>query len=396
MLGRNFVIVFCISIIAVFIAVMGLNIYVDPLKLFGDPQAGDQFSKKPFESIPEHLTLPIVIRNTASIGTLIVGSSTARYLLDNPSSRVRTSERAQALFPHTPIFNAALSGATVHMTLKVIEHALAFHDIKEIVYVLNFDGLSAKRKISENFLPKQYDGLKGFRTYARILPILWSPGTTLDSFKTISLNTSATTEQQPQEEKSHLSPRDRWLRNSSEYLYPGLYADFVMTESEIKAVKDIIILAKSKGVKLSIVVSPIHPIQMELVYETGLFKEYTRHLNILTKLCEINNIPLVAFNIYSPPFSNDVFNSKNETHDMPAPFFSDGVHFTPRLGMELSNFLKNHKSKYGPGFGFTLTTKNIDAYISLISNSRNPYLNNNDVARRFVSEVKELNKAIKQ
>jgi len=392
MLGRNFVIVFCVPIFTVFIVVMSLNVYVDPLKLFGDPQPGDQFPIKSFESIPEHLTLPIVIRNTDNIGTLIVGSSTARYLLDTPSSRVKSSEAAKKLFPHTPIFNAALSGGTVHMALSVIQHALAFHDIKEIVYVLNFDGLSAKRKVSENFLPKQYDGLAGFRSYARILPILWSSETTADSLKTIALNRSTTTSTTlTQENKGTLSTKQRWLRNTSEYLYPGLYSDFEMTESEVNAIKKIITLAKSRNIELSIIASPIHPVQMEMIYETGIFKEYSRHLNVLTELCEENKIPLVAFNIYAPPFSNDFFNSETEAFGSDLPSFSDGVHFNPPLGMKLSNFLKGHEAPYGGNFGTRLTSKNFGSYISSLSDNRRSYLHNNKIVNNFVSAVKNEN-----
>jgi len=392
MLGRNFVIFFYVPVLTVFIVVMGLNIYVDPLKLFGDPQPGDQFPIKSFESIPEHLTLPIVIRNTDNIGTLIVGSSTARYLLDTPSSRVKSSEAARKLFPHTPIFNAALSGGTVHMALSVIKHALAFHDIKEIVYVLNFDGLSAKRKVSENFLPKQYDGLTGFRSYARILPILWSYETTADSFNTIALNrltprSTALTH----ESKGILSVKQRWLRNTSEYLYPGLYSDFEMTESEVDAIKKIIALAKSRDIKLSIIVSPIHPVQMEMIYETGKFKEYSRHLNSLNKLCEKNKIPLVAFNIYAPPFASNFFNSETEAFGSDRPSFSDGVHFNPPLGMEISNFLKGHESQYGVGFGIKLTSKNLGPYMLSLSNNRRSYLLNNEIVKKFVFAVKKVN-----
>lgn len=391
MLGRSFVLFFCIPIFVGFATIMGMNIYVDPLALFGAPHPGDTFPEKNFQSIPEHMTLPIVIRNANEIGTLIVGSSTARYVLENPSNRIRNSETAKLLFSNGPVFNAALGGGTVHMALDVIQHAAAFHDVKEVVYVLNFDGLSAKRNVSENYHAKHYDGLKGGRAYARILPILWSTETTQDSIKTLISRYLPSAAEADVKGKGAVSARTRWLRNTGDYLYAGLYSDFDMTTAEIQAIKDIVALAKSRGIKLSIMASPIHPIQMEMIFEAGIFNEYAQHLRIISELSRDADFPFVAFKSYTPPFSSDYFNVGVEGMPVDVPYYQDGVHFNTAIGTDLLRFMKGSGGLYGDDFGVHLNPGNVEIYISSIMDGRDKYLLNNKYVKPLVDDIKLYN-----
>jgi len=390
-MGKSFVLFFCAPVLTLFFAIMGLNIIVDPLALFSDPQPNDILAEKPFRSIPEHLTLPLTIRNANAIGTLIVGSSTSRQLLETPGNRIRASKTDRRLFPNDPIFNAALGGGTVHMALDVIRHALAFHDIKEIVYVLNFDGLSAKRNISENYHSENYDGRAGGQSYARILPFLWNADTALDSLKTLVLNSPLDSKPLGIAKADTLSIRKRWLRNTRDYMYVGLYADFVMTSAETDAINDMISLAKSKDIKFTVMASPIHPIQMEMIYQANVFGAYAKHLRVISDIAQTNGIDFIAFDIYASPFSDNYIDVDEQSLPKDAPLYWDGVHFSPGIGIEMVKFMKSGKSIYGDSFGIHLTNSNVDSYVKTLVHKRDLYLRNNEYVREFIEDALKTN-----
>ena len=384
--GARFVAVFCGLAALSFILVMGLSLWVDLYRLFSDPREGDLFQVKNFDGVPEHLTLPIRMRNTGSIGTLIAGSSTARYLLENPLDRVRSSQTAKQLFRNQPVFSAALGGATVHMALDTIRHAINLYDVGEVIYVLNFDGLSARREVSGNHHPDQYDGKDTIRSYSGAVPMVWSVESLKDSIRTIIANAGGDTHGGARHSSAEES-RQRWVDNLKNFLLPGKYTDFMMTDAEIRAVEDMARICKEKGAAFSVIVSPIHPAQMELVHRSGLFGEYVRHLAALAELSGRYGFPVVAFDIYKEPFSANYFDMPYTKGNDTRPAFVDGMHFNTAIGTELLRFLKAGDGIFGSGTGFRLRIDNVDEYVEQLRAHRESYVRNNTKLESLMNDI---------
>ncbi len=372
-MGRNFAVVFSVAVFGLFIFIVSFNAIIDPPRMFHD----SWFARIPTQGVQEHVTVPQRIRVASNIGTLILGSSTARYIVPDVNNRIRKFKGLENSFVNRPVFNAAISAATIQTAVDVFSHSVALHDIKEAIYVLPFDGLNANahKKRQRDYDPADYNGRFGIKDLVRILSILWSPELTRASFLTVTENFL------PKEfplsfgnKSKSFDGFHRWKNNFLEWYYPGYYRDMKITENETNKIEELINIAQQRTISFSIIIPPLHPIQMEMIFDIGIFEQYVKHLRVITEIADKFNISLVAFNPYHAALSENYFEHKNEKRESDAPAFYDGAHFNEFIGYEMTRFLKAGKSQLGPGFGLFLSPERVEGYIDSLIENRSSYL----------------------
>lgn len=377
-LARRFLSLFLLLVGGSFLVIMSFNIWVDPSEMLRGGSTSGIIAEKNFP-VGQALSVPFRIRVEERIGTLIVGSSTARYILPDSKSRIRTSPEALRYFESQPVFNAAMAGATLAMAVQTMRHTLALHEVEEILYVLNFDGWSANRFFLPDYNPDNFNGKSDLRSYARILPILWSPKLTAASIETFLFNVVPGFAERYRERRKFRKRYDlkHWRQHLADFRSRGKYGGFEFDHEAFTKLVDTIILAKERGVEFGIIASPIHPFLMEIIYACQKFDDYKNHLKLIAEIGARYSVNVVAFNLYRPPFSLNYIENSASPRDFNGPRFADGMHFNTLIGLDLVRFLKTGQTTLDGLEGVFLAPDNVDDYVRLLEDGRQAYIRSN-------------------
>ena len=154
-------VVFVIGGLAIYMALaVSVNIFVDPWELYGPLH---------YKVVPkgvnfERVTLAHNIRLSARIDILLLGSSRIRYLLDKGNARLVDPQKTATFWGEGRVFNAALAGANMHQMRRVFEHALHYHPVRELVFLLDDVMLNSNRPLANGWYEYNYFGSPDYQS----------------------------------------------------------------------------------------------------------------------------------------------------------------------------------------------------------------------------------------
>tara|TARA_B100001013_G_scaffold162203_1_gene96996 strand:+ start:222 stop:1406 length:1185 start_codon:yes stop_codon:yes gene_type:complete len=374
---KNYLYVFLISTLIIFILVISTNRLIDPYSFFYEPTKQEFNFLKPYIPTTRAKALAILkIRPK----TIILGSSRTESGVD-PN---------HALWDLQPVFNAAFGGADIYDSFYFLKHANSTGELKKAVIMVDFFMFNAQRKMykEENYeflelIEKQSELFK-FET----LKYLISLQTIGDSFKTL-MNKDLTNELNI----------DYGLRKVPQVTFP--YSKFISTESAFykvhyhnfktqnsyqdnqKAFEWIIDFSIENNIDLSIGISPIHARLLEVLYVKGHQEEFENWKRNLIQILELkkgrnlqNKVNIYDFSGFNTYTSEAIPNKENkEDIQTNMEWYLEPSHYKKSLGNKIIERLLTEEDNSKNSFGIKLNKDNIEEHLVKIQNERELWKN---------------------
>lgn len=359
------------------ISIALINIVVDPYDAFRIVRARG-FNLYKIDTGNDRLVKAHVMAREKYDG-VILGTSQAQFGIDPASPQLKSfADR---------FYNAGLLGATPYQLMRYLQHASANNDIHTAILVVDLLMFEGRKKTAGSldaaFSETRLDmSASGERTKPLIYPDLPQ---LLFSIDALRMSVATVRKQSPEQQRlldngmrspinldAEVARKDgaRGAFRASERQYLSSYADLQLFDAQgdsrsLKAFDDLVRYARSRNIKLIIVFSPVHALQLEVLKAT---ERYENLECLKTKL--VQHLEREGRQSGQTPFTVWDFNAPHEltTEPIPPPGvrmqrFYDSAHFRPGLAdIALSRIANGEKA---PGdFGIQLTSQNLDAALA--------------------------------
>lgn len=340
-------------------ALLGFNWYVDPYGIFHpDPQR------------------PPALRSERIFKTVYLARQPADTLLLG-TSRVDLGFSREQL-PRTN--SLASFGQPIHETYRLVQQALQFHTPKHLLIGLDFFAFNSLFPTPSDFTEANYDS-------ARPLHLAFSISTAMDAWQSWrkpgqgdgccyangfrALPTPAGINY-PQafrnNERTYLLEKYRPFpacRFSYDYTQPKGNAHSTLDELRL-----LLQLVRSKGVAVTLFITPSHARQWETLAAAGLWadwEDWKRHLLDIS-LAAGDGVQLWDFSGYSQISTETVPAVGTQTI---MQGYTDSAHFTPVVGAQV--LARLHGAVSPSDFGARLTIHNLENHLAWIRHERARY-----------------------
>ncbi|MEQ8670164.1 MAG: hypothetical protein RIC50_11245 [Rhodospirillales bacterium] len=342
----------------------GINLTVDPFDIFGMPRIDHINTHKSIGV--ERLAKPLqaVARKPQ---TVILGSSRCLHGVD-PKDLLETKA-----------YNLSIAGALADELAALANHVATATTAERLILCLDFVSFNDSRTQRAGF----YTDVLGEFGWFRSLPrTVFSYAALKRSRNTLrnSLRGKPTAYRldgfRPFEPRAGKAA-GKMITPVASFLSPGgAYRGFPNVQGKL-AVFENLMKEITPDLSVTIIVPPVHAIQLEAIYAAGLWPLFEDWKRGLTRICESAQRICWDFAGYSP--------TTTESLDKPPRNFGDSSHFTPHIGRRILMRISGQEDN--PDFGARMTVGNVDRLLADIRSAREVYRRNNPQDTEAVRKI---------
>lgn len=345
-----------------------LNLIIDPFDIFGMPRIKHLNTHKSIGI--ERLVKPLqaVARKPQ---TIILGSSRCLHGIDPKN------------VPGAKTYNLSIAGALADELAALSHHVASATSAERLVLCLDFVSFNDARTHRDGF----YADVLGKGGWLRSLP--------RTVFSYAALKRSRDTLRNSLRDKPMVYRSDgfrpfepragketgRMITPVASFLSPGgAYRDFLSFQDKLAIFADLM-EEIATSLTITIIVPPIHAVQLEAIHAAGLWHLFEDWKRGLSGICESIQVGCWDFAGYSP--------TTTESLDKPSVNFGDSSHFTPQIGRRI--LMRASGQDTNSDFGVRMTADSIDSHLAMIRTARDRYRHDHpedvavvrEIARRY-------------
>lgn len=312
---------------------VSVNFFVDPWELYGPLRIKGSL---PGGINLERVTLAHNIRLAEKFSVLLLGSSRVRYLVDEGRVRLLDPKKTAKFWGGERVFNAALAGANVHQIRRIFEHALHYHPIHEVVFMVDDIMLNSYRPVGNGWYEYNYFGSQDYQTsFERTL--LLADAAMLEASARILL---ANYTPMASISGNMLSPPSGlsdalWERGILEFQRRDMYGCFEIRQSPRDELDRIFELAKQNHVKVTLLTSLVHASLFEYFYRSDEGAGVREFLSAIREVGLRHAVPVWYFSPFSPAASKAPQVNFISPGLYESPDYFDPQHVKPLIGVKL-------------------------------------------------------------
>jgi hypothetical protein len=290
------------------------------------------------------------------------------------------SSRAISWDPRSPhwegarVYNAGLKGTNVHELRRVLDFTLDHGRPRRIVLHADLLGFTDRRTVNADFAESLFNPDRdvvelGFK---RVLG--W--GAILDARSVLRDSREPPGGQHVGANGSNAgyAVRPRTWKGFTDGLRSGFFAEvgtyngFRYSTERVEMVKAMVRRCRAEGVEVTVVVPPVHALQLEAMRLMGIWGEFERMKGDLLDAAAPAEV--WDFTGYGEPWSEPV----PMEGKAPMKWFRDTSHATSELSEIAIGRILGRPVKDLPGFGVRLTRANLAAHLAAIRADRETYV----------------------
>lgn len=321
------------GLVAYVVFAVSVNFLVDPWELYGPLRTT---ASLPGGGNLERVTLAHNIRLAEKFDVLLLGSSRVRYLLDEGRVRPLDPKKATAFWGGKRVFNAALAGANVHQIRRIFEHALHYHPIHEVVFMVDDVMLNSYRPLGNGWYEYNYFGSQDYQTSFERALLLADAAMLEASARILLANyaTRASVSGNTLSTPSGLSDA-LWERGIAEFQRRDLYGCFEIGQSPRDELDRIFVLARQNHVKVTLLTSLVHASLFEYFYRSDEGAGVREFLSVIREAGLRHAVPVWYFSPFSPAASKAPQVNFISPGLYESPDYFDPAHVKSLIGVKL-------------------------------------------------------------
>lgn len=362
-----------LGLVVLAICVALVNFLVDPYGIFGSPRLSGFNLRKPATLNHEMLSKTYQIGRTHPT-TVLIGSSSIHNGVDPDLPDWPPDMR--------PIFNYAIPGAlSTAIGYRVLLEALHTGTIRNAVLFLDFQNFFLT-DVSYNNTPQDrrrfHENADGTRNTERPVQVatdmflsLFTVGALADSAMTVFRQHDPVLAALPPDAPATEFDFRKLAGSDGEHALFIQKNDFELVRigwakqalqnwhgalPNIATVREIVALAKSRGVNITLVIAPHHADAVDLYWREGLWYRVEQFKEEIARVAADANVPLWDFLDYSP-YNTEPVPAANDFATQTA-WYWESTHFKQPLGRLLVQRMFGHSDA---PFGALLTSDNVAA-----------------------------------
>jgi len=308
---------------------------------------------------------------------IILGSSRAEMGLDP----------ADPSWGGASVYNASLAGTNLLETRCVYDHVLAHGGPRLVLLCADLLAFSSRRATSADFDTSLFNPELNALSYYCLSLIGYR--STHESFRAL-MRCSGAEARRVTWRNGHVRAvtasaghHRRWFTNTIRRFSRDrqTYRGFRFGQDRVAAMRHIAESCRRRNVRLIIVISPVHAMQLETIRIMGLWGDFERMKREVVRAADDANAlestapPVAAWDFtgFRGPLTESV--PQDHEKDRAMKWFGDSSHFTPRLGsVVIARVLGAAEGPDdGGGFGFQLTRENLAGHLAGVRSDREAY-----------------------
>jgi hypothetical protein len=355
--------------------IFAINVAVDPYQILHDFRPTPLTPARP-DLHEDRITLPYkMLREPAQV--LIVGSSRARYVLNDGTQTSVAKSDSRPFFGKLQVETVAISGANIHVMRRAVEHGLHVDHVQQVVLLIDDVAMNHYRPDGDGWKDARFQGGTPSESRIEMFGNFLNSAMLKASFTAVAQSrTNATAAPSPPPTEDQLL--QQWRHDLAEFYRTDLYGCYQVTSQEKSELDRLLRDLRSAGVTTYILTPAIHATLFEQIWRTGSWPQYGTFLRLLTEEGASNGVPVWHFSPYTPitnpwpPFVN-----RNTSDPDEYPWYSDPGHSNSAIGkVMMATVLGQPIPKDAAGFGVQLTPGDVDQEIQRLTGERQQYLAN--------------------
>ena len=376
---RRHVVVLLLGLVTYFGFAASINYWMDPWEIFHPTR----YSAAPSWVKTERITLAHNIRNAAPFDVLLLGSSRIRYLVVDGGPRNPDVSITAPYFGDKNVYNAALAGSNIYQMRRILEHALHYHPVKEMVLLLDDVMMNTHRPLGNGWQEFNYYGSPSFQTdLERWLSLV--------DFAMLKETAGFILEAQTKSAQGGAPTSDGlnnvWTSGLGEFTRRDLYGCFEIDARTRGELDRILSIAKEQGIRVTLISSFIHPALFEYSYRSDNGLSQRNYLTLVRELAIKHQVPAWLFSPYSAITSGSPHRSYALEEFKSSPDFFDPGHANAQIGRKMLDLAL--KDQASPDLnGYRLNDISMDNLLNELERQRSNRLQKQDIL--FMDYVKE-------
>jgi hypothetical protein len=383
-----------VTLVAVMVTVVALNVLIDPYGYFGTPQMRGVNALKP-QPGGELVAVKKVAIERMRPSALILGNSRAEVGFD-PGHPAWGTRGLSA-------YNAAVRGAGLNTVVELLEAARRTREPE--VVVLGLDFLDFLTEPDAKLRP--YPAARAETPLERTQRLLGAVATVrglLDSYRTFvaqyerypeiitdrGFNPLLEYEAIARAEGYYTMFRQRAQENARAYVRKpaGVFVKGTQTSPAFEIIRALVAQASQRGTELHLVIYPYHAQILVMFEAAGLWPAFEQWKRRLAEIVEAGGQKVVLWDFSG--FSDYTMENIPGPGDRKSQvrWYWEAGHFKKALGdVVLERILLTQGTEKATSFGARLSTGNVDAHLMRMSQDRDAFRASN---APFVDDVKDL------
>jgi len=357
-------------VILLLAAVASFNAFIDPYDVFGSPSV-DGINRVKHGIRTHTRTAKAYVVKRLQPKTIILGSSRSE-------SAFRPSHPA---FIQQPVYNLAFSGAGIYEMLRYFQHATAVAPIREAVVAVDFGMFDAQRArptwdFDESRLAVSRDGQRNPPPWRDLGSLLLSADALKESSwslrhqrdKRTTYGSDGLRDESydiPEILNEYGGHRKTFMHNEQGFAcgFLSQTQDFTFSNPNtgvdtIALVAELLDHAQSKGVKITLLIPPIHVRHLEVIHQSGLWPRFEEWKRRLVGVADIHGVALWDFSQANPVTTEAVPPPGDNQTAM--HWFRESSHALSSAGTAALDRIYGIEQQV-PGYGRRLQSETLDA-----------------------------------
>ena len=387
-------------------AIMVLAFTVDPFGMYRFVEIDGFNASKPRMYANARLVKAYYVREARPHG-LILGSSRADVGLNADHPGWKAASR--------PVFNSALPSMRMREVYDYLRHAQAQAGLKQLVIGLDFFMFDAKHEFEPGFDPNRLD-LNGhrwisgafFKDYFRTLmsyDAITATWDTLTFRKGFAVRFLRNGGQDPSRRQQNISNKGGHhaafesalseIVVSQDALLGMTYGPSSISRNRpLSYLDDVLAYCEREGISVYLIVSPVHALWLEAIWELGLWPEYERWKRDLSRIVDRyarstvpqRDVQLWDFTGFNPITMESV--PPRDRPEMTMEWYWEASHYKRETGdLVLSRVFGSERFQVPNSFGVRLTESNVEAHLQALREARIRYAASYPQSVQIVWEV---------
>lgn len=368
------------------LAIAGVNILVDPYKMFRVLTVKGFNHNKYFLDATGLRRVKAFDLAQGDYDTVILGTSRALTGLD---------PQAPA-FGSRKVYNAGLTASNFYEVEKVYRYARNQLKLRTVVIGLDFFTFTGKKSVNRDFDQSLFAGVM-FQNPSSYLTDLLSLDTLQLSFKTVARNMRGKAPTYWDNgfrnmNTSHLDQYKLFNTLTKTFFDDDSYGAFSYSQERLELFRQLVEDCKKNNIELHILINPSHAREMEVIRILGLFPQFEQWKRDLVSILDKSN----TAHTNTPAFTLWDFSGYNQATTEAIPpknspvrmkWYWEASHYRKELGyIVLDKVFGRASNVPAPltDFGTTLTPNNLEPHLAKIRSQQKQYM------LAFPQEVREV------
>lgn len=322
------------------------------------------------------------------------------------SSRVQVGLPVDAsLYNGALAYNMGLDGTTLTETKAVLEFAILHNSIKRVILGVDFLLFSDVREGTSRYKDSKFNPQLNLFEY--FLQNAIGSDATVQSWsimrRMLEREASPLAERgfAPKFVPNGLSQRDLFALRIRQFINdPETFGRFRYSQQQLAIFRDIVRRCRSRGIKLTVFIPPVHALHLEMIRSLGLWRNFESWKSDLTRILAqeamSEPIPLWDFTGYEGRVAEDVPRAGDHTTRM--KWYYESSHFTPALGKLVLRSIHEGQGRKPEQetFGVVLNCDNLSRDLDRTRAAREVYVAGHTADVAWLKQIIKSERAIKQ